>query len=58
MWCAGGKEEYCHSRDALENSGAILSRWEAKASQIRNRKNNMATNEIVDPIEETVFHRV
>lgn len=58
VWCEGGKEEYCHSKDACENSGVTHSRWEAKASQIKNRKRSMATKEIVEPIEDTVFQSV
>ena len=49
---------YCHSSEACENSGVTPSRWEAKASQIRKMKNSIATTEMVDPIEDTVFHRV
>ena len=49
---------YCHSREASENSGVIPSRCEANASQIKNKKNSIATNETVEPIEETVFQRV
>jgi len=58
VWCEGGKEAYCHSRDACENSGVMHSRWVAKASQIRNRNRSIATSEMVDPIDETVFHSV
>lgn len=58
VWWEGGKEVYCHSSEACENSGVIPSRWEAKASQIKKRKNNIATTEMVDPIEEIVFQSV
>lgn len=58
VWWEGGNELYCHSREAWANSGAIPSRWEAKASQIKKIKNSIATREIVDPIDETVFQRV
>ena len=58
MWWEGGKEAYCHSRDAYENSGVMHSRWVAKASQIRKINRSIATSEIVDPIEETVFQSV
>jgi len=34
------------------------SRCEAKASQIKNRNRIIATSEIVEPIEDTVFHSV
>ena len=58
VWWDGGKEAYCHSRDACENSGVMHSRCDAKASQIRNKNSSIATKEIVEPIEDIVFHSV
>lgn len=58
MWCDGGKDRYCHSRDEEENSGRIGVRFVVNASQIKNKNINVAIREIVDPMEETVFQSV
>ena len=49
---------YCHSNDAWANSGVTHSRCDANASQIRKRNRIIATSEIVEPIEDTVFQSV
>ncbi len=49
---------YCHSREEEENSGGRGIRLVEKASHIRNRKIKVAIKEIVEPIEDIVFHRV
>lgn len=58
MWCEGGKEEYCHSKEEDENSGWRGARLVEKASQIKNKNIRVAIKDIVEPIEETVFHKV
>lgn len=58
MWWEGGKEGYCHSREDLENSGERGIRRDENASQMRNMNTRVAISDIVDPMEDTVFHSV
>ena len=57
MWYGGG-QPCSHSTLVAVNSTARTSRLAANASQIINRNMITATREIIEPIEETVFHRV
>lgn len=57
MWYGGG-QPWSHSTFVVVSSTEDTSRLAAKASQRINRNIITATNEISDPIDDTVFHRV
>lgn len=57
MWYGGG-QPWSHSTLVMVSSTARTSRLEANASQIMKRNIITATSEIIEPTEETVFHRV
>lgn len=40
------------------NWGGVIFRWDENASQIKKRKNIALTRDIIDPIDEIIFHVV